>query len=70
MKQESRRSFFFKFFPLSFLQTHSKETSFPTNIGITRGTQSVAILVVVSDGVDIWVAHLYSVSVPGQMLEQ
>ncbi len=42
---------------------------YPTNIGITRGTH-----VVVSDGVDIWVAlrfsyHLYIVSTPGQVLE-
>ncbi len=50
----------------------------PTNIGIARGTLSVATLVVVSDGVD-WVAvrfsyHIiyhvtYSVSMPGQVLE-
>ena len=39
---------------------------YPTSIGITRGTLSVAILVAVTDGVDILVAlrssfHLYSV---------
>ena len=38
----------------------------PTNIGFTRGTPSVTTLVVVSDGVTIWVAprfshHLYGV---------
>ncbi len=32
----------------------------PTDISITRGTLSVAILVVVSDGVDIWVALRFS----------
>ena len=52
---------FYKYF--AFL----KKVSFinPTNIGITRGTTSVATLLVVSDGVDIWVAlflhHLYCI---------
>ncbi len=46
----------------------------PTNISIARGTLSVATLVVVSNGVDISVAlrflyHLYSISMPGQVLE-
>ena len=42
----------------------SRRIVLPTNIGITRGTPSVTALLVVSDGVDIWVAlrfsyHLY-----------
>ncbi len=32
----------------------------PTNISIARGTLSVAILVVASGGVDIWVALRFS----------
>ncbi len=36
--------------------THTHRQSRPTNIGITRGTLSVGILVLVSNGVNIWVA--------------
>ena len=51
---------------------------FPTNIGITRCTPSVAILVVASDGGQHWgcpkvvlslMYRLYGVSTPGQVLE-
>ncbi len=46
---------------------------YPTNIGIIRGTVSVATIVVVSAGVDISVAirflyHLCSARVPAQAL--
>ncbi len=34
-----------------------EKRTFPTNIGITRGTPSVATLVVVSQGVEIWVGN-------------
>ncbi len=33
---------------------------YPTNIGVTRGTPSVATLVVVSHGAEIWVALRFS----------